>query len=78
MRDRTEQGLPVFRLPDDLISDDSPSGTSYSCAFVELGVEFRVVAIPRTQRMAGYYSTPCACWTYPHRPLDNEILAKEW
>ncbi|KAJ5494176.1 hypothetical protein N7463_010263 [Penicillium fimorum] len=68
------EGIPVFRSPDEIMSDVSPDGVPYSQGFWELGVEFIVTEIPRIEKLPGYGSCPCTCWIYKHR-VSNVPLA---
>lgn len=63
----TPEGIRVFRSPNDLMSEVSPDGVSYSQGFQGLGVGFFVVEVSRTEKLPGYDSCPCPCWTYKHR-----------
>lgn len=67
------QGVLVFRSPDELMSELSPDGVSYSQGFQALGVEFSVVEVPRTEMLPGYDSCPCPCWIYKHRLYDDSV-----
>lgn len=64
-------GVLVFRSPDELMSELSPDGVSYSQGFKALDVEFSIVEVPRTEMLPGYDSCPCPCWKYKHRHYND-------
>ncbi|KGO61790.1 hypothetical protein PEX1_025260 [Penicillium expansum] len=65
----TPEGIRVFRSPNDLMSEVSPDGVSYSQGFQGLGVGFFVVEVSRTEKLPGLVTFSGIQW----RGVNDEI-----